>query len=63
MKKLVLETTAPFQGLPELVADQEGLFAKGSHDIILGQRMFSFTQMVNERGDIGGITRAPALDR
>ena len=28
MKKLVLETTAPFQGLPELVADQEGLFAR-----------------------------------
>src|SRR3569833_3425865 len=28
MKKLVLETTAPLQGLPELVADQEGLFAK-----------------------------------
>jgi NitT/TauT family transport system substrate-binding protein len=28
MKKLVLETTAPFQGLPELVADDEGLFAK-----------------------------------
>jgi len=28
MKKLVLETTAPFQGLPELVADAEGLFAK-----------------------------------
>src|SRR3982075_2735585 len=28
MKKLVLETTAPFQGLPELVADQEGLFEK-----------------------------------
>jgi NitT/TauT family transport system substrate-binding protein len=27
MKKLVLETTAPFQGLPELVADKEGLFA------------------------------------
>jgi NitT/TauT family transport system substrate-binding protein len=26
MKKLVLETTAPFQGLPELVADDEGLF-------------------------------------
>jgi NitT/TauT family transport system substrate-binding protein len=24
----VLETTAPFQGLPELVADREGLFAK-----------------------------------
>jgi NitT/TauT family transport system substrate-binding protein len=28
MKRLVLETTAPFQGLPELVADDEGLFAK-----------------------------------
>ena len=26
MKKLILETTAPFQGLPELVADDEGLF-------------------------------------
>lgn len=26
MKKLVLETTAPFQGLPELVAYHEGLF-------------------------------------
>jgi len=28
MKKLVLETTAPFQGLPELVAYDEGLFGK-----------------------------------
>ena len=28
MKKLVLETTAPFQGLPALVADHEGLFEK-----------------------------------
>jgi NitT/TauT family transport system substrate-binding protein len=28
MTKLVLETTAPFQGLPELVAYDEGLFAK-----------------------------------
>ena len=26
MKRLVLETTAPFQGLPELVAHDEGLF-------------------------------------
>src|SRR6266404_1777556 len=26
MKKLVLETTSPFQGLPELVAYEEGLF-------------------------------------
>ena len=28
MKRLVLETTAPFQGLPELVAHDEGLFAR-----------------------------------
>jgi NitT/TauT family transport system substrate-binding protein len=28
MKKLVLETTSPFQGLPELVAHEEGLLAK-----------------------------------
>src|SRR6185437_16163051 len=28
MKKLMLETTAPFQGLPELVAYDEGLFEK-----------------------------------
>jgi NitT/TauT family transport system substrate-binding protein len=28
MQKLVLETTAPFQGLPELVAYEEGLFEK-----------------------------------
>jgi NitT/TauT family transport system substrate-binding protein len=28
MKVLKLENTAPFQGLPELVADKEGLFAK-----------------------------------
>src|SRR5882762_11661962 len=28
MKKLVLETTSPFQGLPELVAFNEGLFER-----------------------------------
>ncbi len=28
MKKLILETTAPFQGLAELVAYDEGLFEK-----------------------------------
>jgi NitT/TauT family transport system substrate-binding protein len=33
MKKLVLETTAPFQGLPELVAFDEGLFAKEGLEI------------------------------
>ena len=34
MKTLRLETTAPFQGLPELVADAEGLFAKEGLQII-----------------------------
>ncbi|MGZ3287327.1 MAG: ABC transporter substrate-binding protein, partial [Xanthobacteraceae bacterium] len=34
MKTLHLETTAPFQGLPELVADAEGLFAKEGLEII-----------------------------
>jgi NitT/TauT family transport system substrate-binding protein len=33
MRKLVLESTAPFQGLPELVAYDEGLFAKEGLDI------------------------------
>lgn len=33
MKKLRLESTAPFQGLPELVADKEGLFAKEGIEI------------------------------
>jgi NitT/TauT family transport system substrate-binding protein len=32
-KKLVLETTAPFQGLPELVAFDEGLFAQEGLEI------------------------------
>ena len=33
MKKLVLETTAPFQGLPELVAYDEGLFRQEGLEI------------------------------
>ncbi len=33
MKKLVLESTAPFQGLCELVADAEGLFTKEGLEI------------------------------
>ena len=32
-KKLSLETTAPFQGLPELVAHDEGLFEKEGLDV------------------------------
>ena len=34
MKTLNLETTAPFQGLPELVADREGLFAKEGLQVV-----------------------------
>ena len=33
MKKLVLETTSPFQGLAELVAYDEGLFANEGIEI------------------------------
>ena len=38
MKKLILETTAPFQGLPELVAYDEGLFAKEGLEIAWADR-------------------------
>ncbi|MCC6777124.1 MAG: hypothetical protein IT537_10900 [Hyphomicrobiales bacterium] len=38
MKKLVLETTAPFQGLPELVAYNEGLFAEEGLEIAWADR-------------------------
>lgn len=36
MKTLNLETTAPFQGLSELVAYDEGLFAEEGIDITWG---------------------------
>ncbi|MCH8916623.1 MAG: ABC transporter substrate-binding protein [Proteobacteria bacterium] len=38
MKKLVLETTAPFQGLAELVAYDEGLFQKEGLDVTWADR-------------------------
>jgi NitT/TauT family transport system substrate-binding protein len=38
MKKLILETTAPFQGLPELVAYDEGLFAAEGLDVAWADR-------------------------
>ncbi len=38
MKKLVLESTAPFQGLPELVAYDEGLFAAEGLDVHWGAK-------------------------
>jgi NitT/TauT family transport system substrate-binding protein len=37
-KKLVLETTSPFQGLPELVAYDEGLFVKEGVEIAWADR-------------------------
>lgn len=33
MTKLLLENSAPFQGLPEIVADEEGLFAEEGLEI------------------------------
>jgi NitT/TauT family transport system substrate-binding protein len=47
MKKLVLETTAPFQGLPELVADREGLFANEGLQIEWADRGPGGTQKVD----------------
>ena len=38
MKRLVLESTAPFQGLPELVAYDEGLFAREGLDVVFADR-------------------------
>ncbi|MBX9773716.1 MAG: hypothetical protein K2Y71_04810 [Xanthobacteraceae bacterium] len=38
MKRLVLETTAPFQGLPELVADREGLFEREGLQVVWADR-------------------------
>ena len=38
MRKLVLESTAPFQGLPELVAYEEGLFAKEGLEVTWASR-------------------------
>jgi NitT/TauT family transport system substrate-binding protein len=38
MKRLVLESTAPFQGLPELVAYDEGLFAREGLEIAWAER-------------------------
>lgn len=38
MKALVLESTSPFQGLPELVAYEEGLFAKEGLEVTWADR-------------------------
>jgi NitT/TauT family transport system substrate-binding protein len=46
MKKLTLETTQPFQGLPELVAYEEGLFEKEGLQIEWADRHQGVTEKV-----------------
>ncbi len=52
MKKLVLETTAPFQGLPELVAHDEGLFEQEGLAIEWADR----EQEVEKKSDVNVIS-------
>ena len=49
MKKLILETTAPFQGLPELVAYDEGLFAAEGLDIEWADREVGVEKMIERQ--------------
>src|SRR3954469_16313839 len=49
MKKLVLETTAPFQGLPELVAYDEGLFAAEGIEVEWADREKGVAKKVDTR--------------
>ena len=49
MKKLILETTAPFQGLPELVAYDEGLFAAEGLDVEWADREVGVDKRVDSR--------------
>jgi NitT/TauT family transport system substrate-binding protein len=46
MKKLTLETTQPFQGLPEIVAYEEGLFEKEGLQIAWADRHKGVTERV-----------------
>ena len=57
MRKLVLETTAPFQGLPELVAYDEGLFAKEGLEIEWADRDAGVEKKVETN-----VTRPQGLD-
>ncbi|HYQ08950.1 MAG TPA: hypothetical protein VER26_18585 [Xanthobacteraceae bacterium] len=57
MRKLVLETTAPFQGLPELVAYDEGLFAKEGLEIEWADREVGVEKKVE-----ANVTRPQGLD-
>jgi NitT/TauT family transport system substrate-binding protein len=61
MTKLVLETTAPFQGLPELVAYDEGLFEKEGIEIEWASR----DEAISELGlqpEIVSVKGATAFD-
>jgi NitT/TauT family transport system substrate-binding protein len=57
MRKLVLETTAPFQGLPELVAYDEGLFAKEGLEIEWADREAGVEKKVD-----ANVTRPDGVD-
>jgi NitT/TauT family transport system substrate-binding protein len=57
MKQLVLETTAPFQGLPELVAYNEGLFAAEGLEVTWADREAG----VEKKTDVG-VTSPQGLD-
>jgi len=57
MRKLVLETTAPFQGLPELVAYDEGRFAKEGLEIEWADREVGVEKKVE-----ANVTRPQGLD-
>ena len=58
MKRLVLESTAPFQGLPELVAYDEGLFAKEGLAVEWADR----AEKGGERKTAVNITSPKAID-
>ena len=57
MKKLILETTAPFQGLPELVAFDEGLFAEQGIEVSFVDR-----DAGNRIGTEADVNRPDGLD-
>src|SRR5262249_26668680 len=68
MKKLVLETTSPFQGLPELVAYDEGLFAKEELEIEWAERdeagvKVADTSVTDVKAKDTAITEVKATDR
>ena len=56
MKKLVLETTAPFQGLAELVADREGLFEKegNNENQYIGRSIYNQSVFINSNKSLIG---------